>query len=185
MVWSTKPPLTAALKAVEPSVLVALINAAFRLPEVSIRYLHSRILEAQEKGTPTTLEELREELAFREQSHSIDSHSAHSSLMSPEEASGIPPEGADNFPPLVTSIQPGTVASFPLRLSHAESYVGEGKGARTVLVGDAAHTIHPLAGQGLNLGLADAEALAECIDQAVAGGLDIGQSTSVSRTVLK
>ena len=78
-------------------------------------------------------------------------------------------------PPLVTGIQPGTVASFPLRFSHAEAYIGEGAGARTALVGDAAHTIHPLAGQGLNLGLADAEALMKCIEAALLSGGDVGE----------
>ncbi|CAL1715318.1 unnamed protein product [Somion occarium] len=175
LVWSTKPPLAAALKAVDPSVLAAMINAAFRLPEVSMRYLHSRIVEAQERGSPITLDELREEIAFRERSHAIDSHSAYSSLVVQQDTSGIPPEGADGLPPLVTSIQPGTIASFPLRFSHAESYIGEGAGARTVLVGDAAHTTHPLAGQGLNMGLADVRALADCISQAVSRGLDLGK----------
>jgi len=48
-------------------------------------------------------------------------------------------------------------ASFPLRLSHARSYIAP----RTALVADAAHTVHPLAGQGLNLGLLDVAALAQ------------------------
>lgn len=51
-------------------------------------------------------------------------------------------------------------AAFPLRGTQAEHYVLP----RLALVGDAAHTIHPLAGQGVNLGLLDAAALAEVLE---------------------
>lgn len=50
-------------------------------------------------------------------------------------------------------------ASWPLALSTAERWVGEG----WALAGDAAHTVHPLSGQGLNLGLADAACLAKVL----------------------
>ncbi|TCD65843.1 putative ubiquinone biosynthesis monooxygenase [Steccherinum ochraceum] len=178
MVWSTRPHLASALKAVDPSVLVNMVNAAFRLPEVSMRYLHDRLLEAHSAGSPLTSDQLQEELSFREMSHSISPYSPLSSL-STQNSEGIPLEGAESFPPLVKAIQPGTVASFPLRFSHADSYIGEGRGARTVLLGDAAHTTHPLAGQGLNLGLADAEALAQCIETSLSRGGDIGSYTSL------
>ena len=163
------------LKTIHPTILAHMINAAFRLPYVSIRYLHDRILEeAHGFASEEAVAQFRDELAFRERSDSIDARSAYSSLTLAKDASGIPSEDADMLPPLVTGIQPMSVASFPLRFSHADAYVGEGPGARTALVGDAAHTVHPLAGQGLNMGLADAESLSKCIESALLSGGDIG-----------
>lgn len=60
--------------------------------------------------------------------------------------------------------------SYPLKMRVAESFVSD----RVALAGDAAHSIHPLAGQGLNLGLKDVAALAETITNAAHVGLDIG-----------
>jgi 2-octaprenyl-6-methoxyphenol hydroxylase len=60
--------------------------------------------------------------------------------------------------------------SYPLRLIHAARYADH----RLVLAGDAAHAIHPIAGQGLNLGLRDVAALAEVVADAHRLGLDIG-----------
>ena len=95
------------------------------------------------------------------------------------------------------------VASFPLQLKHAGCYIGSrlqhpgplstaltaaltalsltpggaargGGQGRTVLVGDAAHSTHPLAGQGLNMGLQDVRALCEALQDASLHGMDIG-----------
>ncbi|KPQ20238.1 2-octaprenyl-6-methoxyphenol hydroxylase /2-octaprenyl-3-methyl-6-methoxy-1,4-benzoquinol hydroxylase [Halomonas sp. HL-93] len=52
-------------------------------------------------------------------------------------------------------------ASFPIKRQHAKRYIGK----RLALIGDAAHVVHPLAGQGLNIGLHDADTLAEIIIQ--------------------
>ena len=59
-------------------------------------------------------------------------------------------------------------AGFPLALWHAREYVRP----RLALVGDAAHTIHPLAGQGVNLGFLDAASLAEVLADASESGID-------------
>ncbi len=60
--------------------------------------------------------------------------------------------------------------SFPLRAVHARQYCAR----RVALIGDAAHTIHPLAGQGMNLGLLDAAVLVEVLHDAVNRGEDPG-----------
>jgi 3-demethoxyubiquinol 3-hydroxylase len=59
-------------------------------------------------------------------------------------------------------------ASFPLKRQHAQAYVKPG----VALVGDAAHMINPLAGQGVNIGLLDAAALGEVLVEAVKQGLE-------------
>jgi len=59
---------------------------------------------------------------------------------------------------------------YPLSLQMADAYTER----RLALVGDAAHTIHPIAGQGLNMGLRDAAALTDVISDAKSRGLDIG-----------
>jgi ubiquinone biosynthesis monooxygenase Coq6 len=78
-------------------------------------------------------------------------------------------------PQNVVAVQDGTIASFPLKMRHADTYIGE----RVALVGDAAHTIHPLAGQGLNQGQGDVESLAKTIEYAVTHGQDIGVKLSL------
>ncbi len=66
---------------------------------------------------------------------------------------------------------------YPLSLQMAERMIDQ----RVALAGDSAHGIHPLAGQGLNLGLKDCAALAECIADGVALGLDPGDVSILER----
>ena len=77
-------------------------------------------------------------------------------------------------PPPRVGAAPGTAppAAFPLQFAHAAAYAAP----RLALAGDAAHSAHPLAGQGLNLGIADAATLARTLADAVAAGSDIGDA---------
>ena len=67
--------------------------------------------------------------------------------------------------------------SYPLVLMHAEDFTAE----RFVLVGDAAHGIHPIAGQGVNLGYRDVAVLAQLLEEQKAVGLDLGSATMLAR----
>ena len=73
------------------------------------------------------------------------------------------------LPPLITSVV-GPRLAFDLSTSQAQSYVAP----RVALVGDAAHTVHPMAGQGLNLGLGDVESLVRHYQTAQESGMDFG-----------
>jgi ubiquinone biosynthesis monooxygenase Coq6 len=154
LVWSTKPAIAKALKGLKPETLAAFVNAAFALPYASLSHLHTLLLEDASDAT------LLDELAWR----------SSRAVLNPDDMvqAGLPPQ--------VLGIQPGTTASFPLRMAHADRYVTTD---RVALLGDAAHSVHPLAGQGLNLGLGDVAALTAAIDAAVADGLDIGALTSL------
>uniref|UniRef100_A0A1D1ZBL8 Ubiquinone biosynthesis monooxygenase COQ6, mitochondrial n=3 Tax=Anthurium amnicola TaxID=1678845 RepID=A0A1D1ZBL8_9ARAE len=74
------------------------------------------------------------------------------------------------IPPKVTNVVSERMV-FPLSLMHAHNYAS----TRVVLIGDAAHTVHPLAGQGVNLGFGDASALAKVIADGISVGTDIGE----------
>lgn len=71
----------------------------------------------------------------------------------------------------------GRRAAFPLGALHADSYIGH----HSVLLGDTAHGVHPLAGLGVNLGLRDADCLAELVLEAAANGRDWGDRNCLRR----
>jgi 2-octaprenyl-3-methyl-6-methoxy-1,4-benzoquinol hydroxylase len=72
------------------------------------------------------------------------------------------------FPDRLGKIKPAAAGAFPLTRRHALRYVQPG----LALVGDAAHTIHPLAGQGVNLGYRDVDALLDVLENARSQGED-------------
>ena len=71
----------------------------------------------------------------------------------------------------------GPRQSFPLEFQIARSFIAD----RLALIGDAAHVVHPLAGQGLNIGMRDVAALAEIIVEEARLGLDIGSGPGLER----
>jgi 2-octaprenyl-6-methoxyphenol hydroxylase len=71
----------------------------------------------------------------------------------------------------------GARFSYPLGLTLANSFIAD----RMALIGDAAHGVHPIAGQGLNAGLRDVAALADVLETARARGEDIGGAQALAR----
>ncbi|RWS26813.1 ubiquinone biosynthesis monooxygenase COQ6-like isoform X2 [Leptotrombidium deliense] len=89
------------------------------------------------------------------------------------------PSGGNNRPPRqnppqLVLLDSNSRSMYPLRFGTTLPYlIGSPKGGhnnKIVIIGDACHRIHPLAGQGLNLGLGDAEVLAECLHKSLSRG---------------
>lgn len=74
------------------------------------------------------------------------------------------------LPPTVLDIDSKSRAMFPFGLMHADRYVAP----RLAIVGDSCHRVHPLAGQGVNLGFGDVECLIKNLHEAVLLGADVG-----------
>ncbi|XP_051502797.1 ubiquinone biosynthesis monooxygenase COQ6, mitochondrial-like isoform X2 [Myxocyprinus asiaticus] len=77
---------------------------------------------------------------------------------------------ARQLPPSVSGIGPKSRVMFPLGMGHATEYIRH----RVALIGDAAHRVHPLAGQGANLGFGDVACLTQVLSQAAFNGKDLG-----------
>ncbi|KAG2457525.1 COQ6 monooxygenase, partial [Polypterus senegalus] len=77
------------------------------------------------------------------------------------------------LPPSVAGIGPQSRATFPLGVGHASEYICH----RGALIGDAAHRVHPLAGQGVNLGFGDVVCLTRHLSKAAFDGKDLGSTS--------
>ncbi|KAJ3172736.1 putative ubiquinone biosynthesis monooxygenase [Geranomyces variabilis] len=146
LVWTTTPALATRLCALPSASFVDLVNVAVRAAWPDVQFLTSAIGAA---GEPPA--DCGEEARW---------------ALDRAASSGY----AASTPPRVLGVADGSRGAFPLKLRNSERYVA----GRVALIGDAAHTIHPLAGQGLNLGLADAESLANVIAEGIEVGQDIG-----------
>ncbi|KAG0210734.1 putative ubiquinone biosynthesis monooxygenase [Mortierella sp. GBA30] len=161
LVWSTTPKIAQDLKKLPACDFCALVNAAFSASPAELEYLYKNI---GPNGEP--LVDFQQEIEWRA---SVQDMEASKTMVH----GGA---GVDAKPPKVVDVQENTRAPFPLRMRNSSSYVED----RVVLVGDAAHTVHPLAGQGLNQGLADVECLARVIEQGLLSGSDIGNIHSLT-----
>ncbi|PVU87162.1 hypothetical protein BB559_006215 [Furculomyces boomerangus] len=163
LVWSMDTDVYNKTKNLSDENFVKLVNAALRLTSFSdFEYLLSLILpDGSLKNNIDILEESEWRIRNSTESSGFNESKGYSN-----------PELS---PPKIIQITKGSRQGFPLKLRNSDKYYSD----RIALVGDAAHTMHPLAGQGLNAGLTDVITLVEILGNAVRLGIDIGSTENV------
>lgn len=144
-VWSSTPELAEVLLKTDDAIFPHLITAGMVLEETDLKYIYGLLRE--NPADPLVVEEIKWRM----------------SRFSAEELE-------EKYPVPVALVLEKSRARFPLKMLHADTYTAP----RVALVGDAAHTVHPLAGQGLNMGQSDVAALIKTIETALLRGQDIG-----------
>ncbi|KAJ2159422.1 putative ubiquinone biosynthesis monooxygenase [Coemansia sp. RSA 552] len=154
LVWSLDADLVQLIKFAPEGIFAELVNAAFRLAPTELEYIYGLLRDGAEEAT------IRAEIEWR-----LDVFARNSTGSSAR------------LPPRVAAVSPRSRTSFPLRMRMVDRLVAD----RVALVGDAGHVMHPLAGQGLNMGLEDVQCLAQVIGDAAAAGEDIGAAAVLDR----
>ncbi|KAJ1995457.1 putative ubiquinone biosynthesis monooxygenase [Coemansia umbellata] len=149
LVWSLDSDHTQLLKSAPEGAFASLVNAAFRLSACEMQYLYNIVRDGASESAITAEADWRLEVFARN----------NPGISSPK-----------LLPPTIAAITPKSRTSFPLRMRMVDSLIAN----RIALVGDAGHVMHPLAGQGLNMGLEDVQCLADVLKQAAVAGEDIG-----------
>ncbi|CAM9973337.1 unnamed protein product, partial [Ectocarpus sp. 4 AP-2014] len=194
LVWSTTPEHAESLKSMSTTEFVKEVNDALRLPPTIGTSPSSAAEPASFSGTVppftgdhglfgglsslaalpfATASALGEGVA--KSAEGVAGALAGLSLGLQEGAGGGGRGGFCTPPEAVEVVTPRL--GFDLSLRQAHKYTGD----RMALVGDAAHTVHPMAGQGLNLGIADADALARAVLEGRLSGTDVGSKTLLAR----
>lgn len=115
MVWSTKPHLAAAIKALPEEAFCDLVNAAVRLSVADLKYLYKEMIENKESFSSIMTEELKWRETAAQKSKTQTENSINEAAL----------------PPRITGVQKNSRAGFPLRLRNAERYIAD----RIALVG--------------------------------------------------
>lgn len=148
-VWVVPTDLSNVLMKLDDDQFMAIINAGQRL---SIEEMDA-LYEIADKTPEELIDQVNWRLELYNKSH----------------------DNSSDLPVPLVEIIAKSRGKFPLKMTHADSYVDH----RVALVGDAAHTTNPLAGQGLNMGQSDAQCLVETLEVATNRGLDIGQKMAL------
>lgn len=174
MVWSCNKAMFELFtkKCKNGQVLGRLINCAYVLDKPDYEYYLNKVFDlyASESVDSDLESKIIEEMDKRvdmvaEKLAKINTSNSQDNMLYMEE----------NYPPLLDSVDVKTVGGFPLKVFHADEYSKD----RLVLIGDACHNTHPLAGQGLNMGIEDIKELTKQLEIALDHGIDIGNNELV------